>query len=315
MKIVCVANDPVIKNYLQPLNKFGELDVRLKGNLSKDEAIEIVKNAEILITGPESIENLSEEFLKQLSNLKYIALLTISYNWVDITYANKINLPISNIKGSTAESVAEHTWAMILDLSKRVNEFDRETRLKGAFNFSFYKGHEVYGKTLGVLGLGDIGQKVARIARAFDMKVLGLNASGKSYDGVNLVDKSTLLKESDIIAVCLPLNLDTENFINKEEVLQMKDGVIIVNCAREKLVNKEAIIAGLINKKIFGYGVETAILKPVDKNDDYYKFPNVIVTPHNAFNTVEGDKRSYELVIENIKSFLNGKPQNLITNH
>ncbi len=315
MKITCVATDPVIEKYLQPLKEIGKLKVYKKENLNQLEAIELVKDTEILVTGPESIGALTEEILKQLTNLKYIALLTIGYNWVDVDYANKIKLPISNIKGATAESVAEHIWSMILDLSKRVNEFDREARFKSAYNFSFYKGHEVYGKTLGVLGLGDIGLKVARIARAFDLKVLGLNKSGKTYEGINLVDKNTLFKESDIIAVCLPLNSDTENFIDKEEIFLMKQGVIIVNCARETIVNKEAVIEGLKNKKIFGYGIETAILKPVDKNDDYYKFPNVIVTPHNAFNTVEGDQRSYEMVISNIKSFIKGKPQNLITHH
>lgn len=312
MNIVCIASDPKIDEHLEPLKKVGNLRVFHEQNLSEKETVSLAKDADVLITGPEAVGNLSSPLLRRLPRLKFIALLTIGYNWIDVEYAKRVNLPISTIKGVTAESVAEHIWGMILDLAKRINEFDRDARLNGAYDFSLYKGKEVFGKTLGVIGLGDIGQKVVRIAHAFDMNIIGINKSGKRFDQVGLVDLPTLLRQSDVITVCVPLNKDTENLIGRKEIALMKPGVIVVNCAREEIVNKEAVLEGIKSGKVFGYGVETQIMKPIEKNDPYYKYTNIIVDPHNAFNTIEGDIKTYNAVIENIKSFIEGKPKNLV---
>ncbi len=200
---------------------------------------------------------------------------------------------------------------MILNLAKRINEFDREAR-KGEYDFSKFKGREVFGKTLGIIGLGDIGSKVARIAQAFNMKVIGVNKSKRPVNGVELVNIEELYRNADVITVCAPLNEETENLINDQAFDQMKDGVILVNCAREKIVNKEAVIDALQSNKVFGYGVETPIMQPVASNDPYYQSKNVIVVPHNGFNTVEGDIKTYQMIVENVQAFLAGKPKNLI---
>ena len=134
----------------------------------------------------------------------------------------------------------------------------------------------------------------------------------KTVGNVKVVDKGTLIKESDVIVVCLPLTNDTKDYISEKEIESMKQGVIIVNPAREKIVNKEAVLKGVKDGKIFGYGVETTIMKEIPEDDPYYTFPNVIVTPHNAFNTIEADQRSYELVVENILRYAKGTPQNLV---
>jgi len=281
--------------------------------LTAQKVIEKAGDAEILILGSSGVEKISDELLTGLKSLKYISLLTVGTNWVDLEAARKHNIQISNIKGANSEAVAEHTWAMILNLAKRVTEFERDVREKGAFNFGPYRGKEVYGKTLGIIGLGDIGKKVARIAKGFDMKVLGANKSRNKVEGIELVDLNTLLKESDIIAICAPLTKDTESMIGEKEIKQMKEGAILVNCARHQITNKEAVIKGIQNKKLFGFGIETEIMQPIDQNDDYLKYPNIIVTPHNAFNTEDAEVKSFDTVIANIEGFLSGKQINLVT--
>jgi len=174
MKIVCLASDPVIDGYLETLRKQHELVIEHVQNLSDEEVGEKANGAEVLITGPE-VAKLTSTLLSKLPKLKLLAVLTIGTDWIDLDYCRDHDI--------TVESVAEHAWAMILDLTKRVSEFDREARMKGAYNFSKYKGKEVYGKTLGVIGVGSIGKNVARIAQSFDMQVLGVNKSQKQVGG------------------------------------------------------------------------------------------------------------------------------------
>lgn len=312
MKIYCITSNPQINYIKDELEKLGELHVLNAQKLSIEEVVDFAKHAEVLVAGPSGIEKISKELIDQLPSLKLIATLTVNILWIDMEYVTSKGIMVCNIKGANSESVAEHTWGMILDLAKKITEFDRDTRFEDAYKFSEYKGKEVYGKTLGVIGLGDIGTKVARIAKGFDMKVLGLNKSGKSVEGVELTTLDKLLVESDVIAVCTPLTEETRDLISDDEINQMKNGTILVNCAVEEIVNKEAVLKGLESGKLFGYGIESAIMQPVPKDDLYYNYSNVVLTPHNAFNTEDADKNSYQLVLENIKAFIEGKPQNVV---
>jgi len=313
VKIYCITSQPsLLQAHIKRLQDFGEFVVINGSQLTDEEVIEKAGDADILIAGSSGIKKLSQNIINGLPNLKFTALLTVGSAWVDVAYAKEKGILVSNIKGANSESVAEHTWGMILDLSKRITEFDRDVRNKGAYVFGLYKGREVYGKTIGIVGLGDIGRKVARIASAFNMKVLGSNKSGKLVDGINVVPLNQLIQESDIITLCLPLTEETRNLISTEEISKMKEGVILVNCSMEDIVDKSAVIKGLESKKLFGYGIETDIMKPVPADDPYLKFPNVVVTPHNAFNTLEADIKSYDLMVENIEDFVAGKPKNLV---
>lgn len=296
-------------NEFEKLGNFKIIDAQ---KWSTDEVIFNAPDTEILIAGTSGVQKISKELLSGLKNLKYISTLTVGMDWVDLKAAQELNIPISNIKGANSESVAEHTWGMILDLAKRITEFNRDAISKGAYKFGDYRGVEVYGKTIGIIGLGDIGKKVARAAHGFNMRVLGINKSGNSVDGVELVDLPTLLKESDVITICVPYTPETDNIIDKKEVTQMKDGVIIVNPARPEMTNKQAIIEGIESGKIYGFGIETDIMQPIPQNDPYLTNPRIIATPHNAFNTIDAEIKSFDTVIENIKSFISGNPQNTI---
>jgi phosphoglycerate dehydrogenase-like enzyme len=313
MKICFITSNPQIEYVKTDLEKLGELTVHNKQKLNADEVVELANDSEVLVAGSSGVEKIDKTLIDRLPKLKLIALLTVGIDWVDVAYAKEKGVVVSNIKGANSESVAEQTWGMILDLAKRISEFDRDARTKGAFRFNDYKGKEIFGKTLGVIGLGDIGKKVVRGAKGFDMRVLGLNKSKQPVEGVELVDLSQLLKESDVIAVCAPLTPETNNIISANEISQMKDGVILVNTSREELVNKYAVVESLKSGKIFGYGIETAIMTPISKDDPYFTVSaKVIATPHNAFNTEDADKKSYELVADNIKAWVEGKPQNVV---
>jgi len=314
MKIYLITNNaqPTEKQITQ-LEKLGDFVWVDAMKLTAKEVINKASDAEILILGPSGVEKISNELLSGLYKLKFISLLTVGTNWVDLESARKHQVLISNIKGANSEAVAEHTWGMILNLAKRITEFERDTRTKGAYNFGLYRGGEVYEKVLGVIGLGDIGKKIVRIAQGFNMKVLGVNKSNKKVEGVELVDLKTLLNRSDVVAISIPLSIETRNLISDTEIKEMKQGAILVNCAREPIVNKEAVLKAIALGKLFGYGIETEIMKPLSQNDEYFKYPNVIVTPHNAFNTIDAEIKSFDTVITNIEGFLNNNPQNVVT--
>lgn len=315
MKIyfITAISSPSKPDWISRLEESGDFTTLSGKKFSNEEIIKKAADAEILIVSPTGVNGITKDLLVGLKKLKFITMPTAGYNWVDIETAKSLGIQISNVQGANSESVAEHIWAMILDLAKRVTEFSKDAKELGAFNFQEYEGKEVFGKTIGIIGVGNIGKRVARIAHGFNMKVLGINKSGKPVKGVKLVPLKTLLKESDVIAICVPFNEETKNLISKKEIALMKKGVIIVNCANEKIVDKKEIIKAVKTGKLFGYGGDLEIMKPIPPNDDFLKFPNIIVHPHNAFNTEDSTRKVWDMVVENTKSFLAGKPKNLIT--
>jgi len=144
------------------------------------------------------------------------------------------------------------------------------------------------------------------------MKILGYNRSEKNIDGVEQIGLDQLLRVSDIVSINLPLTSDTRGLIGKKEIGKMKDGAILINTAREEIVDKKAVIDAIANNKLFGYGIETAIMKPLKSDDPYLQYPNIIVNPHNAFNTQEAWKKVKDTWVDNIVAFSNGKPVNLV---
>src|SRR3989344_9003838 len=241
MKIYLITSNPTISDAMRSdLEKLGELAVINTQKMTTQDVVTKAGDAEVLIAGSSGIEKISKEMLQGLTKLKMIATLTVGVAWVDIEAAKDLGITGCNIKGANAEAVAEHTWGMILDLAKRISEFDRDARNKGAYKFADYIGKEVYGKTIGIIGLGDIGQKVARVAEGFDMRVLGYNRSQKKVKAVELVDMETLLKTSDIIVTTVPLTDQTKGMISDKEIAQMKNGVILVNPAMEAITDADA---------------------------------------------------------------------------
>jgi len=313
MKITVAYRNPVLpEEMIKRLEQIGEVEILKVDKISEEETIEKMPDTEILICGISGFQNIGKKTFDGLKRLKLIAMYGVGYEWIDVEEAKKRGIVVSATISANSESVAEHTWGMILDLAKKITEFERDTRSKGENNVYSYKGIEVYGKTLGIIGLGQIGKRVARIAKGFDMKIIGFNRSKKPVENVEIVDMENLLKNSDIIALCAPLNKDTENIISKKEIKMMKKDVILVNCSRGNLVEKKAVLDAVSDGKIFGYGIETDLFQEISPDDEYFKYPNVLLTPHNAWNTKESVKNNLRIILENVEAFVQGKLINVV---
>lgn len=313
MKIYFVTSGlkllPYQQQALDALGDFKSIDGQ---KMTAEEVIKLIPDVDILLAGSSGIARISSELLDGLPSLKFISLFTVGTDWVDLEACRQKGIKVSNIKGASAQSVAEHAWGMILNLSKRISEVDRDIRDKGIYEFRNYQGKEVFGKTLGVIGVGEIGSRVAKIGQAFNMTVLGVNKSSQPIEGVKLVSLEELLKTADVIAVCVNLNEETKDLISAKEIAMMKDGAILVNTSREAIVNQSAVVEAVHSGKLFGYGIETEIMQPIPKDSPYLTHPRILVTPHTAFHTLDAEIQSTDLVIANVKSFLDNQPKNLV---
>ena len=311
MKIYIIgATKEFNKRIQKALEASGQKDVVtiIVSKITPKELAEKAGDAEMLVASPSGFEMVSREHINNLPKLKFITTTSVGTDWIDVEAAKERGIVVCNQKGVNAEAVAEHCFGMILDLSKRITEADRDIREKGECRSSLYMGIELYGKTLGIIGLGDIGQRVARIAKGFSMKVLGVNKSKKQVNGIEVVSSETLLKESDVIAVTIPLTRDTEDLLSEKEFNFMKLGVILVSISRESIINKQAVLNALDSEKIGGYGFDADIMTRIKKGDPYFKYQRIVITPHSASMTKEADKGYVDMTVENISAFINENP-------
>ncbi|MEK9179357.1 MAG: NAD(P)-dependent oxidoreductase, partial [Patescibacteria group bacterium] len=225
--------------------------------------------------------------------------------YIDHTYCAKRHIPITNVPHYSRESVAEHVFALLLGAAKRVITTDRKTQQN---QYGLTVGTEIKGKTLGVIGYGSIGSRVAEIGNAFGMRVIAYNRSPKKARGVTFTSLTTLLKKSDAISINLSHSEKTLNFLSAKRIKQLKNGVIIINTADNTLVDEHAIARALNAGKIDSYVAEV---------DDVNAKP--LCTAKNAFllkgfgwYTTEALSRNKDIWIDNIKSLINGKPLNAI---
>lgn len=303
MKIYYLSLNPKIEiEVRKKLERLGDFIYLSTKDISEREILDQIKEVEILLVSP-SVGKITDVFFESLHRLKHLALLSSGFDWVDVSSAAKHMVSVSYCKGANAESVAEYTWGILLSLVRNLNQFRTGS-----------EGDELFGKTIGILGTGNIGVRVARIAKAFNMTILGFNKSHRCpryFD--EIVDLETLLVRSNFISINLPLIKETKGLIGEYEVSIMRQGVYVVNTAREEIVDYAAILNGVETAKIRGYGVDLNITNRLSVGDGpYYKHKNILDTPHMGYNTKEAKKRMMEMAIRNIGSFIEGKPVNLV---
>lgn len=315
MKIYIIGgNAEFLESVKKELTDSGQTDVTtvVASKISPEDLAARAEDCEILVASPSGFEKVTREHMQALLKLKFISTTSVGTDWVDLSAAKEFGIIVSNEKGVNAEAVAQHCFGFILDLSKRISEADRDIREKGENRSSPYMGVELYGKTLGIIGTGDIGQRVARIAGGFSMKVLGANKTGKEVPSIEIVSFEKLLKESDVIAVTLPYNPETENLLSEKEFARMKNGVILVSISREKIINKEAVLKAVMSGKVIGFATDLDKLVKLEKDDAYLQPSRVIVTPHSASMTEEADHGYATMTVENINAFIFGKPVRVV---
>ena len=277
--------------------------------------VERCKEADIILTNKVPF---NRDTLNALPKLKCISVLATGYNLIDTAAAKEKGIIVSNVPGYGTASVAQHVFALLLELTNAVGLHVDSTR-KGEWqrspDWSYTKQSiiELSGKTLGIIGMGNIGEQVARIASAFDMPVLFFNPSKKENKYGKQVALETVFRESDIISLHAPLKPENQQFVNKALIEQMKKTAFLVNTARGGLINEADLADALNNNRIAGAALDVLSTEPPSDDNPLLKASNCIITPHNAWMSREARQRILDATERNLKAFVAGSPVNLVS--
>lgn len=316
MKLVILERNSVGTDIdVSSFEQFGE--VTYYRNTVKENTAEHVGDADIVIANKAPM---NEETLKDCPNVKLICEFATGFDNVDLNYCRKRGIKVANVVDYCTAAVAQHTFTMALFLSEKLSYYDTYVKscAYGAqdrfsnFDRAFY---ELEGKTWGIIGMGNIGRRVAGIARAFGCHVIFYSASGKStcteYDRVDL---DTLLAQSDILSIHCPLSDRTRNLIDEKALSKMKSSAILINVARGPVVDNTALARALEENVIAAAGLDVLEKEPIQESNPLSKIMDsekLIITPHMAWGSVEARTRLVDEVCKNIQAFLNGEERNL----
>lgn len=298
------------------LNKFGS--VTYYENTKRSETKERIKNANIIITNKVVLD---EEVLKDAKNVELICEAATGYNNIDIEYAKKRNIAVTNVAGYSTQTVAQHTFALLLHLYDEISYFDNYVKSmdysrSGNFTNITRPYNDIDGKVWGIVGLGAIGKKVAQIAEAFGAKVIYYSTSGKNNnDKYKRVSLDELLENSDIISIHAPLNNNTQGLFNYDNLCKMKKSSVLINVGRGPIVVDEDLAKAIDNNIIKGAALDVFTVEPLSEENPLLKVKNknkLVLTPHVAWASVEARERLFNDLVDNIKCFYNGQSKNRI---
>lgn len=267
------------------------------------EAIDRCKDADAVLAGS-AIPPLPGEFFDSCASLRYLGLLSAGYDGVDVEHARKKGVVVTNAHGCTANAIAEFVFCQVLSLMRKNREMDESMRA-GRFDKFSFTGTELFGKTLGVIGMGMTGRKVAEIGRGFGMKILHWSEHEEGS-----VDLNHLLQSSDIVTIHTAFTPEKKHMIGREEMRRMKKGAWLVNTARGALIDTEVLLEE--KDRFGGLVLDTFENEPLAEKSPIRELGNSMLSPHSAFNTEESLNRIADLVIANAKAFLQGNPQNVV---
>jgi glycerate dehydrogenase len=281
-----------------------------------EQILERAQGAQILITNKTL---LTRETLDHLPDLQAVCLLSTGTNTVDLEACRERGIPVCNIPAYSTASVAEHTFALLLAWARQVETHhqavrDREWVEQEDFCFTLTPQIELAGKTLGILGFGDIGQAVTRMAIAFGMKVLvhTPHPGGKPDLGQQFVEEATLLASSDVLSMHCPLNTATQGWVNAERLARMRPGAVLINTGRGGLVVEEAVAAALASGHLGAALLDVLSTEPPAPDNPLLSAPRCWITPHLAWATRAARGRLIEVLASNLQAFLQGCPRNVV---
>lgn len=305
--------------------QLGELTVY--DRTAPEELLERAIDCEILITNK---TRLDADTMAKLPKLKYIGVLATGYNVVDVAAASRQGITVTNIPAYSTMSVAQSVFALILAITNRTEHYSEENR-HGRWSrnpdFCYWDTPlmELAGKTMGIVGLGNIGQAVARIALAFGMKVIAKTSKDIEYlndalripgDLCPILEKRSmeeLLSESDIVTLHCPLTANTEHMINSSTLSLMKPSAILINTGRGPLVDEQAVADALNEGRLGAFGADVLSAEPPAPDNPLLSACNAYITPHIAWATREARERLMRIATENIKAFIDNKPVNIVS--
>lgn len=316
MKIVILESlgisDEVLNTLSKPLTDNGhELVVYDDGKLDNETIKLRIKDAEVLVLANTP---LSSEVIDAAEKLKYISVAFTGFNHIDLEKCKEQGIKVSNAAGYSTNSVAEITFGLIISLLRNIVPLEAVVRDGGTKNG--YRQSDLKGKTLGVLGTGDIGSAVAEIGLAFGCKVIAYNRSEKPAlisKGVEYKSLDEVLKASDIVTLHTPLTDDTKHLIDKDKLALMKDSAFLINTAVGPIVDNDALAEALRNGIIAGAGLDRVDMEPpIPADYPILDAPNVVLLPHIGFATEEAMVRRAEITFENIVKWENGEQENIV---
>lgn len=309
-----VVSDPIFLTgeYRRRLENLGELEVFEKMPSSMREFIDRVKDADIVIVGRYGF---SKKAFKASRNLKMVSVWQTGYDHIDLEIATEKGIIVSNVPDYAFDSVAEMVFALTLNLMRKVHIADSRLR-EGDFDWRDYIGNQLMGKTIGVIGTGSIGKRVIQIAHGFNMNILSVTGHPSEEKarrlGVKFVDLDTLLTESDIITLHVPLTPSTEKMIGTKELAKMKESAILINTSRGKVIDETALVEALKKKEIRGAGLDVFEKEPLPADNPLTELENAVITPHIAFLSEESLEECTHVCVENVERFVAGRPRNVI---
>ena len=316
MKIVVLDGYTAVQNDLswKEIEMLG--DVTVYDRTRPEETVDRCSGAEAVLTNKVIM---SEDVINHLPSLKYIGVLATGYNVVDIEAAHKRGIVVTNIPAYSTQSVAQMVFAHILNAAMQVNHYAEENRMgrwarSEDFCWMDTPVMELCGKTLGIVGLGNIGSTVASIAHAFGMKVVAQTSKEQEQLPIyiNKVTDEELLKSSDIITLHCPLTDNTREMICTESIGKMKKGVIVVNTGRGPLVNEQDMAAALKEGRVGAFCADVLSAEPPSEDNPLFSCPNAFITPHIAWASHEARARLIHIAAQNLRAFISGQPQNTV---
>ncbi|MDD7097063.1 MAG: D-2-hydroxyacid dehydrogenase [Prevotella sp.] len=291
-------------------------DVEIFDRTPREQVVERAKDSEIILTNKVKID---DEIMSQLPQLMYVGVLATGYNVVDVKAANKRGIIVTNIPTYSTDSVAQMTFAHILTISNRVEHYAIENR-KGRWSnnpdFCYWDTPlvDLTGKTLGIVGLGHIGLRVAAIAKQFGMDVFAYTSktAAELPLGIQKTTLEGLYAVSDILTLHCPLTDETRELINARSIAKMKKGIVIINTGRGQLINEHDVAEALKSGYICGYGADVMSEEPPKEDNELLLQPNAFITPHIAWASMDSRIRLMNQTVNNIKAFMNGRPINVV---
>ena len=316
MKIVVLDGYTAVQNDLSWKEMESLGDVTVYDRTCPEETVGRCSGAEAVLTNKVIM---SEDVIKHLPSLKYIGVLATGYNVVDIEAAHKRGIVVTNIPAYSTQSVAQMVFAHILNAAMQVNHYAEENRMgrwarSEDFCWMDTPVMELCGKTLGIVGLGNIGSTVASIAHAFGMKVIAQTSKAQEQLPIyiNKVTVEELFKNSDIITLHCPLTDNTREMICTESIGKMKKGVIVVNTGRGPLVNEQDMAAALKEGRVGAFCADVLSVEPPSADNPLFSCPNAFITPHIAWASHEARARLIHIAAQNLRAFISGQPQNTV---
>jgi len=296
------------------LQALGETDIYERSSVA--ETPQRIANANIVLTNKAL---LTEDIINNASRLQYIGVMATGYNIVDINAARKRNITVTNVPAYSTVSVAQLTFAIMLELSVHTSLYAESVRngewsQSKDFSYHLLPIMELENKTMAIIGFGQIGKAVAKIALAFGMKVIASHKHPErdSMEAVDFSDETTCFQEADFVSLHCPLNNQNKEFVNRKLLETMKPSAYLINTSRGPLINENDLADALNNNIIAGAGLDVLSSEPPAPDNPLLNAKNCLITPHIAWATFEARSRLMQVLTDNISAFINGNPVNVV---